>query len=322
MPPPRRLVVASLLLSACASRQWLRAETPRLVVYSEVDEAATRDAVSTIEGFDRFFHWATQCDRNAGDRLKVYLVDSTSEFQRTWPDSIHTSCFAAAQGETFAMAIREKTSEEDRTSLFALLHAVAPHFQGCAPFWLTEALAEYYGETVIEAAGNPHIVYSNSRADVLHEQSWLELEALLGKTVLEDSDVPLFDAQAWLLLRYFRSEPERRAKLASYLQAVRDGQDTVAALGAAALNAAELRAGVERYFARNVDFNPYYAASVRPIADGDEEAIEAHRSQEKLPSAPIELTRLPSAEGEHLLEDRRAKLGGAVPRCQPDRSQL
>src|SRR5262249_27236711 len=152
-----------------------------------------------------------------GPRLNVYLVDSASELQRTWPESLNTSCYVAARGETFAVAIHEKSSLEDQTSFFALLQAVAPHYAGCAPGWVTAGVAEYYGETVVEAADNPHGHYSNSRIDVLHEQSWLDLDVLLGKTSVEDADVPVFDAEAWLLLRYFRSDPARRAKLASYL---------------------------------------------------------------------------------------------------------
>lgn len=317
----RALVAALLLLTACSSRPWLRAESPHLVVYSEVDDIATRDAISSIEGFAAFVGWATGCE-GAKDRLTVYLVDSASELQRTWPESTNLSCYVAARAETFAMAIHEKSSAEDQTSFFALLQAAAPHFAACAPMWVTAGLAEYYGETVVEAAGNPHAPYSNSRIDILHEQSWLDLDVLLGKTAVDDADVPLFDAQSWLLLRYFRSDPARRAKLASYLEAVRGGQDPIAAMPAAGFELGFLRAELEAYFAQNVDLNPHYAATVRALADGDEEALVAHRAHKQLPATPVELGRLPAAETENLLEERRAKIGNAVPRCEPDRNQL
>jgi len=316
------LLLSACLLAACATRSWLRAESPHLVVYSEVDDVATRDAIASLEGFAAFFRWATQCERAPPSLLRVYLVDSESEFQRTWPESTNTSCYVAAGGETFAMAIHEKSSQEDQTSFFALLHAAAPHFEGCAPPWLSAALAEYYAETVVEAAGDPHARYSNSRVDILHEQAWLELDALLGTTSIEDADVPIFDAEAFLLLRYFRSDPARRAQLARYVRAVRDEQNAVDAMRTSGVDLAELRAELELYFARTVQFQPYYASTVVPVADDDEEALETHRAQKKAKPAPVELSRLPTAETENLLEQRRAKLGNAVARCEPDRSQL
>src|SRR5262249_42087596 len=145
-----KALLAAVLLTACASRPWLRAESPHLVVYSEVDDAATRDAIASLEGFAAFFRWATRCERAPEGRLSVYLVDSASEFQRTWPESTNLSCYVAAPSETFAIAIHEKSSQEDQTSFFALLQAAAPQLEGCAPMWLTAGLAEYYGETVVE----------------------------------------------------------------------------------------------------------------------------------------------------------------------------
>jgi hypothetical protein len=323
MPRTARLLFATtLLLSGCATRPWLRAESPHLVVYSEVDDIATRDAIASVEGFGAFVRWATRCEGAPAGKLSVYLVDSASELQRTWPGSKNLSCYVAAPSETFAIAIHEKTSQEDQTSFFALLQAVAPHFTDCAPMWLTAALAEYYGETVVEGAGNPHASYSNGRVDVLHEQGWLELDVLLGKKSVDDADVPLFDAQSWLLLRYFRSDPARRAKLAGYVDAVRGGQDPIAAMPAAGFELGFLREELEAYFAQNVVFNPYYAATVKALADGDEEALRAHRAQKKEPAAPVEISRLPPAETEHILEDRAAKIGKTVPRCEPDRNEM
>ncbi len=309
-------------LTACASRPWLRAESPHLVVYSEVDELATRDAIASVEGFAAFFQWATQCEP-APARLALYLVDSASELQRTWPDSTNVSCYVAARGETFAVAIHDKSSLEDQTSLFALLHAVAPHFAPrCAPMWVATGVAEYYGETVVEAAGNPYGRFSNSRVDLLHEQSWIELDAFLGATEVVDSDVPIFDAEAWLLMRYLRSDPSRRAKLAGYLEAVRGGQDPIAAMPAAGFELGYLREELERYRAHNVVLNPSYVTTVNGIADGDPDALQAHRAAKKRPPPPIEITHLPTAETENLLEDRAARLGGATVRCEPDRNQL
>src|SRR5262249_29261889 len=105
------LLLIACSLSACASRQWLRAESPHLVVYSEVDDAGTRDAIDSVEGFAAFFEWATQC-KLAPSRLSLYLVDSASELQRTWPESTNTACYVVARGETFAVAIHDKSSLE------------------------------------------------------------------------------------------------------------------------------------------------------------------------------------------------------------------
>ncbi len=155
----RLLVGLSVLLSACAHHEWLRAESAHVVVYGDVGETDIRDVASRLEGFEAFLRWATHQDfSREGEpprRLDFYLAYSRREFQRTWPGDEDSSRSFVGPLDSFAMASLDRRFQYDEIPfLYRLLRSYARHFRFCArplSAWLAEGWAEYYAEMVIEA---------------------------------------------------------------------------------------------------------------------------------------------------------------------------
>src|SRR5215468_10127213 len=98
--PAAGLALALAGLAACAtvepkaqpaaelpagSAPWLRAETAHFVVYSELDEKATRRDAAELEAFHDFVGWAMPGVEEPPGTLEVYLMDRREELQRVVP---------------------------------------------------------------------------------------------------------------------------------------------------------------------------------------------------------------------------------------------
>lgn len=227
------------LLPATAQAKWLRAESPRFIVYSDGNEATLREQTVKLETFDtllRKFH-GLPADGTPPRKLEIYLVDGQAGLQEVSPGATNIAGFySAGEDGVFAVAIRQR--REDRT----LLHEYTHHFMlqffpYPYPAWLIEGYAEYFGTTEI---GNGRIEvghFDPGRANNLVYLPWVSMTDLLTKRPFQLRDgesASLFYAQAWLLTHYFMGNSERYPRMLTYMKDVGEGGDSVEAMEKAA----------------------------------------------------------------------------------------
>lgn len=227
------------LLPATAQAKWLRAESPRFVIYSDGSEAALRDQAIKLEAFDtllRQFH-GLPADGVPPRKLEIYLVDGPAGLQQVAPGSSGIVGFYSADEDgVFAVSIRQR--RDDST----LLHEYTHHFMlqffpYPYPAWLIEGYAEYFGATDITSARIEVGHFDEGRVNNLLYLPWVPIDDLITKRPFELADgesAALFYAQAWLLTHYFMGNASRYPKMLTYMKEVGAGGDSAEAMAKAA----------------------------------------------------------------------------------------
>ena len=130
-----RILVAltSLLLGLAAfatpaQARWLRAESPRFVVYSDGDGAVLRAYITRLEAFDatlRFIH-GLPLSEVPPSKLDVYLLRDSAELQQVNPrmGNMVAGFYSASDEDIFAVAIREHGDDSTEQ------HEYTHHFTG------------------------------------------------------------------------------------------------------------------------------------------------------------------------------------------------
>lgn len=235
---------AALLLAPASAAQaaWYRAETDRFVVFGEGREAQVRDYAIKLTVFDRVLRQLNPvaAERPAGSqKVEVYLIRGVGEMRRIRPESTGmVGGFYVGNNEAmFAVADLDQPGLGAQQVLF---HEYAHHFMlanfpAAYPAWFVEGWAEYYQTVEITPAQIKIGDYSENRVMGLWLGRWLPVEELLTKRVgdLRGDERGAFYAQAWLLMHYMRSDPERAAQLNTAMRAIARGEDPLAAFTAA-----------------------------------------------------------------------------------------
>ncbi len=231
------------LTTAPAHAQWLRAESPRFVVYSNGSEDNLHQYVEQLETFEsllRALHGMNM--REAPPRrMEMYLVRDLQDLRRVNPNTRETTGgFYSASGDNiFGIAAhgreRNARSFNRSTADWIMLHEYVHHFMlQNAPYgypgWIVEGYAEYF----MTARFLPDMV------EIGHHQEGrvgsgrnLPLRTLLTSSPWSLSDREErfnFYFQSWLLTHYLMSDPERYQKLQAYLRAVAQGADPADAM--------------------------------------------------------------------------------------------
>lgn len=228
-----------LLTPATADAKWLRAESPRFIMYSDGSERTLREEIVKLEAFDtllRGFH-GLPVDGAPPRKLEIYLVGNADGLRQVWPGASGVAGFYTAGEEgVFAVAIRQY--HDDNT----LLHEYTHHFMlqffpYPYPAWLVEGYAEYFGPTTIDKGRIEVGHFDQGRTDNLLNLPWVPINDLLTKRPFEladSQDASMFYAQAWLLTHYFMSDPQRYPRMLAYLREVGAGGESVEAMEKAA----------------------------------------------------------------------------------------
>lgn len=227
--------VAALILLAApglAQAKWLKAESPRFIVYSESGERTLREYAEKLEAFDSVLRYLHRMDITGVPprKLEIYLVADNKGLREVEPrlSEMVAGFYAPGMGDVFAMAIRDRESDS------VLLHEYAHHFMlqyfpFGYPAWLVEGYAEYFMSTTIRGdrieVGRPN----DTRAYSLLQSRWIPMAEVLGKTTseLKAGEVDNFYAQSWAVTHYMMSDPGRYQQLQAYMKAVGDGADPV-----------------------------------------------------------------------------------------------
>lgn len=229
------VAVTLFMLPGAAQAKWLKAESPRFIVYGETTERSLREYASKLEIYDSTLRYMHGMDVGGVPprKLEIYLVGGNRDLKIVAPglgDNI-AGFYSTGLGDVFAMAI------SDREPDFVVLHEYAHHFMlqyfpYGYPAWLVEGYAEYFGNTVMVGdrveVGRPN----NNRAYSLLNARWIPFEDLLSKTTgdLRPGEMDSFYAEAWGLTHYLMSDPARYKQLQAYMKAVGAGADPVKAM--------------------------------------------------------------------------------------------
>ena len=228
-----------LLTPMTAHAKWLRAESPRFVVYSDGTEAKLRDQVEKLEAFDtilRKYH-GLPADGGAPRKLDIYLVNGEGGLRQVWPGASGVAGFYSAdEGGIYAVAIRERGDDS------TLLHEYTHHFMlqffpYPYPAWLIEGYAEYFGATRIGRGKIEIGHFDEGRVSNLVQLGWVPIDDLLSKRPFQLRDgesAAMFYAQAWLLTHYFMGDAQRYPRLIQYMKDVGDGEESTDAMAKAA----------------------------------------------------------------------------------------
>ena len=298
-------ILLCLTLGASPARaDWLRAESPNFIVYSEESESRLRERVALLENFDRLLRIITTVnDPPAPTKLHVYVVSGPDDLRAIQPAPagivgyyIATPYGIAALVDRLAggagtREFRERAAEE------TLLHEYAHHFMrqyraNAYPAWYVEGFAEYFATATFRNRSIDIGNFSQGRAYSIVEGQWLPIDRVLFGTVegLSREQMSQFYAQSWLLTHYFYSTPERQAALRRYLVAARAG-DRAALEQATGLTTEQLNEELRRYIR------------------GGQIRYRRLTLEEAQAPPPINVTRLPPAADDMMLFEAALRLG-------------
>lgn len=287
------MIMMAMAFATPAQAQWLKAETPNFVIYSDGGERPLREFAQKLEVFDRFLRlrFGVPTDRPVARKLPIYMVRNQAGLRQVRPDLPDTVAgfYYTGEEDIFAVAIRNQGD-------FVLLHEYAhhfffQHFSTYYPGWLVEGLAEYVMTARIWPDRIQVGAHNEARASWLTGASWLPLDVLLRNRWGEIQHGPhraTYYPVAWLLTHWFMSSPARVTQLETYLGLIRNGVDPVQAMEqATGLSLGRLRDSLRDHMFGRIELATY------PI---DMQGLD------------IRISRMPPSAGDLLLLGQRLKM--------------
>lgn len=252
------------LLPAAAQAKWLRAESPRFIVYSDRGESVLRAYVLQMETYDsllRFEHGMPE--KGAPPRkLPIFLVRDREDLQRTWNGAggAVAGYYNAGTADTIAVAVVEGSDDDSVTIKHEYTHHfMLQYFPNAYPAWMVEGYAEYFSMTRITPTMVEVGRVNTWRSDELRSGKWMPIaDVLANKRGANSADWSDFYAESWLLTHYMKSTPERKAQFAAYASAVAKGADPVEAMvTATGLTTAQLDTALRKYMNTGLTYTQY-----------------------------------------------------------------
>jgi hypothetical protein len=291
------LGVAAVLLASPAAAwaaPWLRAETPRFVIYSNGSEDTLRKYAERVELLDAVFWAVYGLERPTPPprKLPIYLVADIKQLRMVYPDLPDgvAGYYSADSAETYAMGLSDAGND------YVLLHEYIHHlmlqyFPYGYPAWFVEGYAEYFMNTSVSDS-TVQVGLVTGRLDDLIGNNWLPFDDMLSKRVNEIPQTRrgTFYAQAWLMTHYLVSDPARAEQLRAYLTALSQGQNS--------LDAMQKATGLTPDAWKN---------RMRTYVSGQLRYTQLKRAD--FPTAPVEIIKLPPSTEDLLLDDMHVKTG-------------
>jgi tetratricopeptide (TPR) repeat protein len=259
---------AALLLAVTAGAtparaDWLKAETPNFIIYSDGGERPLREYAMKLEVFDRFLRmrFGVPLDRPVARKLPIYLVRRQGDLARVQPgigESI-AGFYYPGEEDIFAVAVR---GDGESTLLHEYAHHFFfQHFSAYYPGWLVEGLAEYVSTARIWPDRIQVGAHDEGRASWLTNVQWLPMDVLLSSRFGEIErgiHQATYYPVSWLLTHWFMSSPERVVKLEAYLGLIRQGVDPSTAMQqATGLTLDQLRNTLRDHLYGRIELNTY-----------------------------------------------------------------
>lgn len=220
------LLALTFPLSAQA-REWLRAQTPRFVVYSDGYPQELERWARKLAMFDAVLKSIYGGgDDLPGSPLTVFLLSGNGDVAALAGQKNLTGFYGATSEGSYAVASRKPGYFDTQLSgQMTLFHEYGHHFMfrhlpGSYPVWYREGFAEYVSTTSFDqdwrwTFGRP----SPARMKLLRKDP-LSIATILTASVddFRPNDKARFYAWSWRLVAMLNAVPERKAQLARYLE--------------------------------------------------------------------------------------------------------
>lgn len=234
------LFVAALTTAAPAHAEWLKAETEHFIIYGDWSEASIRRYAQRIERYDALLrtYYPITTDHQI-PKLEIYLANGGRDMNRVSPgiSGSVAGFYSPNNGRIYAVVNTNAMSGD-----VVMFHEYAHHFMfqmgaNAYPSWFVEGFAEYYATADVKEGELELGRHHPGRMNALNIgfNSWAKMEDVLTWRISRSGRAPIFlyYAQSWAMAHYFLSSPERTRMLGQYLNAVKSGQPSVAAMQAA-----------------------------------------------------------------------------------------
>jgi hypothetical protein len=240
------LLLAVLCLASvpAQARQWVRAELPGVVLYSDGYQHELQRWALRLRLFDALLRQTMDLpatDAETGSPLTVYLLDEGKDAERLTGRKNLNGLYSPSIEGSFLIASRAPGYRKEALSGQAVLfheyahHFMYRHFTSAWPAWYREGMAEYAGAVTFDADWTASVGQPN----------WPRLHHLDGKpmpleTILASSvnDFPpgesaRFYAWSWKLVYLLSMTADDRERLRHYLRLFAAGTDPMTAARAA-----------------------------------------------------------------------------------------
>ncbi len=293
-----------------SSGHWLRAESEHVIVYSDETAEILRGVVADLEVLDHALRTIYgQLDAPAPRKYPIYLIrpaypgaTENETFRRFNPQAPVTliSMDIAEVEDVFSVVVRDdfkfggvrdKTAGDDGVLGAYAYHFFSENFPFRQPRWLTKGAAIYYSSIDIRAdrlvIGGMPALFDDAKA----ARDLRKITDLIAETG-DDWDYPdrqRYDAQSALLVRYLWADPDRKARLATYLERIERGDRDVKATWA-------------EVFGEPVEKLPARLASYAEQAD-----VVTTLPRASAPAPSIRIRRMPAGADDLILELQQLK---------------
>jgi hypothetical protein len=272
-----RILLRTLLLvtlSATASARalvsdrpdvWVELRSPHFVVVSNAGEKTARGVAREFEEIRGVFHQAfPSLHVDPGKPMLVLAVKGEDLMKALLPDYWKTDggmrpagMYVTSFDENFAV-LRVDTGEPPENAHRPLYHEYAHAIQKLnfreLPLWLSEGLADFFGNTLIVANDVEFGHINAAELNLLRRGSLLPLEALMKV----DAESPLYDeknrasifyAESWALVHYLllNLDASKNQPLLRYVAAYAETRDAVTAAKSAFGDLNQLQGKLESY---------------------------------------------------------------------------
>jgi len=237
--------VDRIIVSPQSSGHWLRAESEHVIVYSDESAEILRKTVADLEALD---HALRELYGKTGGppprKFPIYLVRSVEagatenpSYRRFLPGATVTSLFmdVAEPDDIFAVVVREnfrffnvidRTQGDDGVLGAYALHFFSENFPFRQPRWLSKGAAIYFSAVDIR----PDAITIGRTPALFDDELAMRGLQRIPDIIAESGDDwsyserQRFDAQSALLVRYLWADPDRKARLALYLDRLEAGE--------------------------------------------------------------------------------------------------
>ncbi|HYE46335.1 MAG TPA: tetratricopeptide repeat protein [Caulobacter sp.] len=256
-------VAAVFLLAGLASpaeARWIRAESPRFVIYSDSPEHVARAYAEKMEMFDSLLRARHGLPENGvpARKLPIYLLRDHDDLKRTWHTASDTIGGYYVPGSLDTFAVAPLNGGDD----IVVMHEYAHHFMlgsfpGAYPAWMVEGFAEYYSTTVIDPKFIEVGRVQEWRTGALLADRWIPMADLLANKY-DPKRWNEFYSQSWLLTHYLMSDPQRFEQFRAYAALVAKGGDPVSSMTqATGLTPDALQAALKKYKSGGLKITQY-----------------------------------------------------------------
>ena len=216
---------------------WRRIETANFVVFSQGEEVKARRLALDMEMFRAtLLQNAPPARSIEASKFRIVMTGARSlfrEFNPRFGGSVAGFYSASPDLITAYASFSEATEEDIKIVLFHEFahHYMLQYFPGYYPDWYVEGFAEFYSTVKISSTAVDVGDVMQWRASALTGGGWLPLEDILKRPATRGSSetVDRFYSQSWLFVHYLTFDAGRQRALVDYLNALRRGEDPIAA---------------------------------------------------------------------------------------------